>query len=267
MYDGAHLIDLGPLYADSDVAFVLHAVVPARSVRGRLGDAFREDREIREGMLVSDRLAKAVLHADEPLLRVSPLLFFSMLVARVRRDLSSRTFTVEASGRHAAVVFDADAALALLTKPHVFDYLVLLLVSFVHVRWVTLAIADDRGRPRSLRFDTMDLESLIRAAALAAEPERFSAYQRVADLCLFTIGVFPERARAAGGRSASVIRAEWIDNGARFYRLASRHRTARELRMDGVLAELADNFNLVAKPLTVLSERYLWRAARRPFLP
>ena len=265
MYDGARLIDLGPLYADSDVAFVLHAVVPARSVRGRLGDAFREDREIREGMLVSDRLAEAVLHADEPLLRVSPLLFFSMLVARVRRDLSSRTFTVEAAGRHAAVVFDADAALALLTKPHVLDYLVLLLVSFVHVRWVTLAIADDRGRPR--RFDTMDLESLIRAAALAAEPERFSAYQRVADLCLFTIGVFPERARAAGGRSASVIRAEWIDNGARFYRLASRHRTARELRMDGVLAELADNFNLVAKPLTVLSERYLWRAARRPFLP
>ncbi len=260
------MIDLGPLYADADVALVLHAVVPARGVRGRLGDAFREDREIREGILVSDRLAEAVLHAEEPLLRVSPLLFFSILVARVRRDLSLRRFTVEGVGRRVAV-FDAGAALALLTKPHVFDYLVLLLVSFVHVRWVTLAVVDDRGRPRSLRFDTLDLDRLIQAAALAAEPERYSAYQRVADLCLFTIGVFPERLRATGGRSAAAVRAEWIDNGARFYRLASRHRTAHELRMDGVLAELADNFNLAAKPLNVLSERYLWRAGRPPFLP
>lgn len=254
------LIDLGRLYADADVAFVLHAVAPAGGARGRLGDAFRQDREIREGMLVSDRLAEAVLRADEPLLRVSPLLFFSMLVARVRRDLSARRFTVEGTGRHSAVVFDAGAALAFLTRPHVFDYLVLLLVSFVHVRWVTLTVADGRGRPRALRFDTFDRDSLIQAAALTAEPERYSAYQRVADLCLFTIGVFPERLRAAGGRSAAAVRAEWIDNGARFYRLASRHRTAHDLRMDGVLADLADNFNLAAKPLNVLSERYLWQA-------
>ena len=258
------LIDLGPLYADADVAFVLHAVAPAHTVRGRLGDAFREDREIREGMLVSDLLAEAVMRTEEPLLRVSPMLFFSMLVARVRRDLGSRRFTIEASGRHAAVVFDAGAALALLSKPHVFDYLVLLLVSFVHVRTVTLAVADDRGRARMLRFDTLDLDSMIQAAALAAEPERFAAYQRVADLCLFTIGILPERIRAIGGRSAAVVRADWIENGARFYRLASRHQTAHELQMETVLAELGSNFNLAAKPLNVLSDRYLWRTERSP---
>ena len=244
---------------------MLHAVAPGRRVRGRLGDAFREDREIREGMLVSEPLADAVLRADEPLLRVSPLLFFSVLVARVRRDLSSRRFTVEAAGRHAAVVFDAGAALAFLAKPQVFDYLVLLLVSFVHVRQVVAAVADERGR--SLRFDTLDLHGLIQAAALAGEPERYSAYQRVADLCLFTIGVFPERLRAAGGRTAAAVRAEWMDNGSRFYRLASRQPTAQERSMDVVLTELADNFNLAAKPLNVLSERYLWRAGQRPFLP
>ena len=261
------MIDLGRSYADADVAFVLHAVAPAHHVRGRLGDAFREDREIREGMLVSERLADAVLHVDEPLLRVSPLLFFSVLVAHVRRDLSSRRFTVEAAGRHAAVVFDAGAALAFLAKPQVFDYLVLLLVSFVPVRHVTAAVADERGRARSLRFDTLDLHGLIQAAALAGEPERYSAYQRVADLCLFTIGVFPERLRAAGGRTAAAVRAEWTDNGTRFYRLASRQRAAQELRTHAVLADLADNFNLAAKPLNVLSERYLWRAGQRPFLP
>ncbi len=257
------LIDLGPLYGDADVAFVLHAVAPAHAVRGRLGDAFREDREIRDGMLVSDALADAVMQTEEPLLRVSPMLFFSMQVARVRRDLTSHRFTVEASGGHTAVVFDAAAALALLCKPHVFDYLVFLLVSFVQVRSVTLAVADDRGRRRMPRFDTLDLDSMIQAAALAAEPGRFSAYQRVADLCLFTIGVFPERIRAQGGRSAA-----WIEHGSRFYRLASRHQTAHELQMENVLAELGTNFNLAAKPLNVLSDRYLWHGARRmPFVP
>ena len=132
------LSDLGALYCDADVAFVLQAVAPAHTVRGRLGDAFRQDREIREGMLGSDLLADAVMQTEEPLLRVSPVLFFSMLVARVRRDLTSHRFTVEASGRHTAAVFDAAAALALLCKPHVFDYLVLLLVSFVQVRSGTL---------------------------------------------------------------------------------------------------------------------------------
>ena len=255
------------MYADADVAFVLQAVVPAHTVRGRLGDAFRDDREIREGMLVSDRLAEAVLHAEEPLLRVSPLLFFSVLVARVRHDLSSHRFTIEAAGRHAAVVFDAKEALALMTKPQVFDYLILLLVSFVHVRVVTLAVADDRGRRRLLRFDTLDLDSLIHAAALVDEPERFASYQRVADLCLFTVGIFPERVRATGGRSAAAVRAEWVDNGARFYRLASRHQTAQELQVDGVLAELAANFSLAAKPLNVLSDHYLWKLGRSPFVP
>ena len=119
-----------------------------------------------------------------------------------------------------------------------------------------------------LRFDTLDLDSMIQAAVLAAEPERFSAYQRVADLCLFTIGVLPERIRAQGARSAAVVRAAWIEHGSRFYRLASRHQTARELQMENVLAELGTNFNLAAKPLNVLSDRYLWRAeGPRPFLP
>ena len=262
------LIDLGPLYGDADVAFVLQAVAPAHTARGRLGDAFREDREIREGMLVSDVLADAVMHTQEPVLRVSPLLYFSMLVARVRRDLTSQRFTVEESGRHAAVVFDAGAALRLLAKPHVFDYLVLLMVSFVRARSITVGVADERGRARMLRFDTLDLDSIVRAAALAAESERFSAYQRIADLCLFTVGIFPERIRGARGRSAGVVRAEWMENGARFYGLASRHRTAQELQMEGVLAELSSNFKLAAKPLNVLSDRYLWRTAEpMPFLP
>lgn len=261
------LIDLGRLYGDADIAFVLRVVAPAHTVRGRLGDAFRQDREIREGMLASEVLADALMHTEEPLLRVSPVLYFSVLVAHVRRDLAARRFTIEESGRHAAVVFDAGAALALLGKPHVFDYLVLLLVSFVRVGTGTVS-EGERREARMVGFDTLDMDSMVRAAALSAESQRFSAYQRIADLCLFTIGIFPERIRAARGRSAAVVRAEWRENGARFYRLASRHQTAHELRMEGVLAELGSNFNLVAKPLNVLSDRYLWGKDRpMPLLP
>ena len=64
------------------------------------------------------------------------------------------------------------------------------------------------------------------------------------------------------------MRAEWIENGARFYHLASRHQAAHALQMENVLAELGSNFNVAAKPLNVLSDRYLWRTGRPlPFLP
>ena len=65
-----------------------------------------------------------------------------------------------------------------------------------------------------------------------------------------------------------MVRAEWIEHGSRFYRLASRHQTAHALQMENVLAELGSNFNLAAKPLNVLSDRYLWHGGRRmPFVP
>ena len=109
------------------------------------------------------------------------------------------------------VVFDVEAAFSLLAKPHGFNYLVLLLVSFIKVGTFTLNMANEHGRTHLLRCDTLDLNSLIQEVVLVTEPEWFSAYQRVVDFCLFTIGVFPERIWAVGSRSVAFVRAEWIE--------------------------------------------------------
>lgn len=256
------LAGLGSMYTDADIAFVLQKVAPGREIRGRLGDAFRDDREIRDGMLSSDQLAKALLDRDDAFLLVSPLLFFSILVARVRRDLSEQSFTIESSDRHLTAVFDVRGVQDFISRPAVFDYLILLLVSFVRARVLTMLVTGDDGRQRVARFNTFDLHGLIRAAAGADdERERFSSCQRIADLCLFTVGIFPEQTRWSPARHAT----DWSGYGERFYRMAARHRSAHDLRVNVVLSELASNFNLATKPLNVLSDRYLGQLRRSMF--
>lgn len=221
----------------ADVAFVLNEILPKHTVRGRLGDAFPGDREIREGMLVSDPLVEAVLYSENPLLNVSPLLLFSVLVSRVCNEFSSRSSTSEVSGRHTAA-FDVGETLQLVAKPQVFDYLILLRDFFVHARVITLTVADGSGFRRPLKIDPLDLDRIVHAAVMVEEPEKLISYQCVADLCLFTIGILPERLRATGGRRVAAVHAECFDNGLHFYQLASLHQTAQEQQVDSVLSEL-----------------------------
>lgn len=139
---------------------------------------------------------------------VSLLRFFPIPVECGRRDVRSRLFTVEVPGRHAAVVFDSKVVLVLLTNPQGLDYLIPLLYLFVHVRVVTLAVADDGRYQQLLRFDTTDPDRLSQAAAPVGERGLSSLFQSVADLCLFAFSVFLGRGCLTGGCSAAVLRAD-----------------------------------------------------------
>jgi hypothetical protein len=115
----------------------------------------------------------------------------------------------------------------------------------------------------------MDVESLMRLCASAEEGRRLGLYKRIADVCLFTLGMFPEylqprlhdpaqpavrllRARR-GRRSAE----EYEQEGRRFYRMAGEHPAAASFGLAEAFWLLHERFAIATKPLSFIARHYL----------
>jgi hypothetical protein len=132
---------------------------------------------------------------------------------------------------------------------------------------VTLPVV--KGVWHRIRVSDLDVDSLIRYAQAVDGEQRFWAYRRIADACLFLTGVFPESLESPRGyagsvqprlrRRSSLLRGleDYEAYGRAFYRLAAEHKIARIQGFDSVLTTLSENFVLAKKPLTFLAERYL----------
>ncbi len=255
-------------FSDDDLLFLVTTLMPETTDRPRMVRVLRDDEEILDGMLADEKVLHRLL--DEPsfnLLRVSPALFFSVLLARVRMDLERRSWTLEKSSGLTAVLFDSPQVVELLSNREVRDYLAALLVSFVRVNSFSTTVRVRAGVWRRVRFSDFDIDSLMRYGNALDESRRFPAYRRIADICLFTLGIFsppqggtdaPLALLNAGLRMAlRRSREDYIEQGETFYRLASRHRDASEEKLADVLSLLSEKIALAAKPLTVMSAKYL----------
>ena len=115
----------------------------------------------------------------------------------------------------------------------------------------------------------MDIDSLVRFCQTVDKEHRFGLYKRIADLCLFILGMFPEyvtmdyrypssgeaRPRLFGRLRRSAE--DYEEEGRRFYKLAGEHKNAALLDIAEVLRQLHDKFNLAKKPLNFISEHFL----------
>jgi hypothetical protein len=96
-----------------------------------------------------------------------------------------------------------------------------------------------------------------------------SYYKRIADVCLFILGMFPEYAQfdyrypfseeigpriaRRPGRSME----DYEEEGRKFYKLAAEHESARSLELSGVFWLLHEEFNAAKKPLNFIADHYL----------
>ena len=99
------------------------------------------------------------------------------------------------------------------------------------VTWVRIR----RGLRRKIRRNDMDVESLISLCDEAAETEKFPYYKRIADVCLFMTGVFPNHYETGRWRNSPIAQSaaqlrrgqlaleQYEELGRRFYGLAERH--------------------------------------------
>jgi len=249
---------------DEDLLFLLSVLTPSVVDRSRMLRTLREDDEILEGMIADEKVFHRLLDDPLSLPAVSPALFFAILLARVASDLTHETYTFERSQGLTMALFDAAQVASLLENRDLRVYLTDLLVSFVRINSFSTSVRLRRGYWRKVRFSDFDIDHLVRFGSQLDESRRFPVYKRIADICLFTLGIFSQ----AGGAPLPFVqtgamlkqartRDDYVAQGTSFYELASRHRDARAQSLSEVLSTLSEKITLAAKPLSVLSTRYL----------
>jgi hypothetical protein len=261
-----------------DLTFVGETLVPERIDRNHVTELLRSDESLLGAMLEDERLFEKMMVDEELLLSFSPTLFFEVLLRRARRELERESFTVERRHQQNVVLFDANQVVDVLSQPSVCSYLATMLASFTRINSMTIVLRVSKGVWHRIRVSDLDVDSLIRYAEAVHDDQRFWAYRRIADACLFLTGVFPESIQLPRGnaenaqprlrRRSSLLRSleDHEAYGRAFYRLAAEHRVARAQGLDSVLTTLSESFVLAKKPLAFLAQRYLSLRKGRLFL-
>jgi hypothetical protein len=260
------------MLADSDLHFIIGLLIPECRDRQAMVRTLRKDREILRGMLLDERLLNTLTQDDESFVKVSPYLFFTVLLERTRHELEHQSYTIERSRGQQMAVFDSRAVVELLGEKRVSAYLTHMLVSFIKIHSVSIPVRVKKGVWRKLRFSDFDIESLIKYSEMLEESQRFGVYKRIADICLFVTGIFPEHIDAqksvsSFSRARLGIIAQWGREGmekwgAFFYERAAQHAAdlqypAQLQELREVLFKLSESFILASKPLNYISDRYL----------
>ena len=257
-------------FSDSDILFLVETVEPRLVARI---DTVKGDPSIIEGMLEHEigKLFQRIMLMDEEnlMVRITPRFLFEVLLRRALTELETQTYTVERTASQKIPVFDTREVVQFLADKTILKYLADMMSSFTRVESFTVPVRVGKGIWRKFRFSDMDIDSLSRLCETVDEERRFGFYKRIADLCLFILGMFPEsvapdfRYSPGGGTAPRSLRrlrksaGEYEEEGRRFYRLAGEHEDARVLELTSVLWQLHEKFNLAKKPLNYISEHFL----------
>lgn len=255
--------------SEADLDFLIRAVAPDVSDKSRLHTLLATDEDFRDAFIGDENTFKKIIADKETFLRISPRLYFEVLLRKTRRDLEATGYTIEKSGQQKIAVFDAQEVNALLAKQEILSYLSDMLASFIKVETYTLTYRVREGIWRRVKFSDLDIDSLITFCELVEEQHRLGFFKRIADICLFVVGLFPDYVqRSLRYRVSSELRAQlpgWLgktvdeyeQQGKLFYELAAEHPAARTGQIAEVFDLLHENFNTAKKPLNFLAEHYL----------
>ena len=258
-----------PRFSERDLDFVVEEVAPEFGDKEKLKRLIVEDDDFRKGLVGHEKVFRKIVSDDEIFLKVSPTLYFEVLLRKALAELEKASHTFERAGTQAIPVFDTKEVVDLLARQPVLDYLVDMLASFTRIESYVIPVRVRKGIWRKTRFNDMDVDSLARMCEVVDEEQKFSFYKRIADVCLFVLGIFPEyayfdyrypssgqlRPPVAGRLRRSA--GDYEEEGRRFYKLAAEHQSARILDLSEVFWLLHGEFNVARKPLSFIAERYL----------
>ena len=261
-------------FTDGDLDFLVSIVLPGLSNALSVREAIRNDPAYRKAIVSDERVFSQVINDKESFLKISPSLYFEVLLRRAQKDLISSSYTIEREGRGNIPVFDTGKVAGFLDTPNMLEYLANMLASFTRIRSFVVPVRVRKGIRRRVRYNDMDVDSLIDFAARVDESERFSYYKRIGDVCLFLTGLFRDSTYSQKSHVGSNFQSgtyprttfvrkrrrsveEYESEGRRFYRLAEEHPTASVLELTDVFSVLRDEFSAARKPLAFLSARYL----------
>jgi len=257
-------------FSESDILFLTETVDPA--LLSKI-DTIKNDPDIIEGMMEQEagRLFQRIMLIDDERItaKITPRFLFEVLLRTARRELENQAYTVERTVSQKIPIFDSPEVVRFLSNKAVLKYLADMLTSFTRIESFTLPIRVRKGIWRKIRFNDMDIDSLLRFCQATDEEHRFGFYKRIADLCLFILGMFPEyvitdfRYPSSGKTRPKLFgrlrrsAEDYEEEGRRFYKLAGEHRDAAVLDLAEVLNQLHEKFYLAKKPLNFISEHFL----------
>ena len=255
--------------SDKDLDFLVETVSPGVIDKPKLKQILREDEKFRNTFIDDEKVFRKLMDEEEIFLRISPALFFEILLRRVTRDLKEVGYTIEKAGTTKVPVFDTKNVAEFLSKEYLLDYLADMLASFTRIETYAFSIQVGKHVFEKVQFNDLDMFSLIDLCDEVEDEYRLGFYKRIADICLFILGIFPDYAEydyryPFSGLLRPQFRGkvrmgpeDYEKEGRKFYRLAAEHPSARELELSDVFWTLHEDFPKAKKPLNFIAEHYL----------
>jgi len=257
------------MLSEGDLDFLIETGSPGLFDRLRLKQIIREDEAFRNSFIADARVFRRMMEDDEILLKISPALFFEILLRKAANELTKVSYTVEKTSTTKIPIFDSKDVVELLTKEPLLSYLVDMLSSFTRIESYAISLRIRKGAWEKIRFNDMDIFSLMSLCDRVDDEHRLGFYKRIADICLFILGLYPDYAEREyrypfsgqlrpQGRGKTRISPETYETeGRKFYKLAAEHPSARELEWSEVFWALHEDFQKAKKPLNFIAEHYL----------
>ena len=253
-------------FTEVDIDFLIGEAAPQASNKVRLRQMILEEQEFRQAIVGDERVFQRVISDAEVMVKLSPALYFEILLRKASKELDLSAYTLERIGKETIPVFDTSGVKELMGQPRVLEYLAQMLASFTVIESQVRRVRVRRGIWRRIRHNDMDIDSLVQLCSAADEENRLGYYKRIADVCLFVSSVFQEHSYFGqeGGQSTfpasrrmrrSMEDYEW--EGKRFYSLAESHPAARLAGLSDIFGVLREQFIYARKPLRFIASQYL----------
>jgi len=265
-------------WSERDLDFLVETVSPEARDKCALKRVIREDEDFRKSYLADEKVFRRLMDEEETFLKISPALYFEILLRRTASDLELAGYTIEKTSTMKIPVFDTQEVVELLAHEPLLLYLADMLSSFTRIESVTIPVMVGKGIWRKIRFNDLDINSLMGICDVMEERERLGLYKRIADICLFILGIFPDYAEREyrypfSGQLRPHLRGklrispeEYEKEGRKFYKLAAQHPSARETELSEIFASLHDHFQEVKKPLNFIADHYLQYTRHKLFM-
>jgi hypothetical protein len=255
--------------SERDLDFLIETVHPEVVDKLKLREIIREDEGFRNTFIADEKVFSKLMDDEEIFLKISPILFFEILLRRVVNDLKGVSYTLERTSRMKIPVFDTKEVVDLLTQEPLLDYLANMLSSFTKIENYLIWFKTKTGNLEKIQFNDLDILSLMGLCEVVEDEYRLGFYKRIADICLFILGLFPDYAereyrypfsghvRPGFLGKVRISPEEYEKEGRRFYKLAAEHQSAKEMNLAEVFWTLHENFLKAKKPLNFIAEFYL----------
>jgi hypothetical protein len=265
--------------SEGDLDFLVETASPEATDRWRLKMIVKEDEDFRNTFVGDERVFRRVMDDDDIFLKISPTLFFEILLRKAAKVLEKTKYTLETAGTMKIPVFDARDVVGLLTKESLLIYLADMLSSFTRIESYAITFRARTGVWHKIRFNDLDMQSLMSFCEVVEDEHRLGFYKRIADICLFVLGLFPDyvereyrypfsgHLRPPSPGRGRISPEDYEEEGRRFYRLAAEHPSAKEMDLSDVFWALHGSFQQAKKPLNFIAEHYLNSQRHKLFRP